>query len=1081
MATKIQLRRDTAANWQNTNPVLAQGEPGVELDTKKMKVGDGSTAWNSLAYVSTEAGQNATQNMFVKLNALNTDNWYNWAGAVSVSTDGLNWTPAIYNQETTYSNGFNSLGLAVGGGRVVYFGYEDSYSFDEDYQSIRWAYNPFDKPNLPNGDLNNITRRGPNGENLRWNNVRYAGGQFVAVGYYYDNVRNDYYYPYAAYSTDGDTWTRIDIDLDFIHDKITAENVHDNNFDGVTINDVAYGDGGWLFGLRWGPDDSTGVTRLNAGSFYTTSLSTQLNNSKFISTIPGTNISAFDGHGWVAWASYDTVSNGPALYFNSSADPRSGSWNTVGFGTITQQIDGIAVTNGDITDIVAGEIGGVSWIVVGTDLNGVVATNDQGVTWRKVATQSEELFLAHVSNTNPAYITSWTGGNQPNTGEKITIVGSPVSQLNGTWYTRYYNGPAGNHSYLYADAGFTTPLDASSWGNVDTNVVKTGCGVKYRQNVVTVPNTTNLHVGMMVTNSYFASFDDAYYYDTNTIQSIDSVNNTITMKYPWRSSDNEVNLEFRPVLSRPVGDGIVSLAYGDGAFIGFGITSRTAYRTEDLVNWKITKQARLTQSAGEGYSNYSAWGYNYPNSVFYGAVTTSDALMINNSETKPGFASYLSVGDNFSMNVVSGDPMGTEGYQQYFYGTSMINMDPTQGAWNISNSFGPEGYWDVTTYPNYTTSVETYSTEGYYGNPDNVYGGEGYGEGYLNNSVQIRSWGHSWKFDDHNGHMLSHGITSRYNYNDNGSGGSVYTNDTNVIVNGPYSGYGVSNGEGYAKVQWDGGTNYVKVDWYGTYINTEGYQWNFSNDCNNDSYGVLYQPASTAIQTSGYWKIGDYFHDWQHAYIQATDWAYVYPADIMIQTGSYDSSHQFAFTRYGALDMQTNGVVQSEGFWYMGDGEGHSNYTYIGATDNIGMGAIDVTIAADDTYWYFNRDGNLQLPPGGDIVDNDYYSVLGKDMKQQLSGNGNYTLALTDRGGHVYVNYTGHTVYIPTNASVAFPVGAVITLVTKSACTTTIAPVDSGTTTVILSKFGSDSSINISADTYVTLLKIETDKWIVQT
>jgi hypothetical protein len=50
MATQIQLRRDTAANWTSTNPTMAQGEAGYETDTGKLKVGDGTTAWNSLAY-----------------------------------------------------------------------------------------------------------------------------------------------------------------------------------------------------------------------------------------------------------------------------------------------------------------------------------------------------------------------------------------------------------------------------------------------------------------------------------------------------------------------------------------------------------------------------------------------------------------------------------------------------------------------------------------------------------------------------------------------------------------------------------------------------------------------------------------------------------------------------------------------------------------------------------------------------------------------------------------------------------------------------------------------------------------------
>ena len=47
---QFQLRRGTAAEWSSANPVLAVAEMGVETDTKKFKIGDGTTAWNSLAY-----------------------------------------------------------------------------------------------------------------------------------------------------------------------------------------------------------------------------------------------------------------------------------------------------------------------------------------------------------------------------------------------------------------------------------------------------------------------------------------------------------------------------------------------------------------------------------------------------------------------------------------------------------------------------------------------------------------------------------------------------------------------------------------------------------------------------------------------------------------------------------------------------------------------------------------------------------------------------------------------------------------------------------------------------------------------
>jgi len=48
---RFQLREDTSENWIAANPQLLAGEPGFELDTNKLKIGDGSTYWNSLPYL----------------------------------------------------------------------------------------------------------------------------------------------------------------------------------------------------------------------------------------------------------------------------------------------------------------------------------------------------------------------------------------------------------------------------------------------------------------------------------------------------------------------------------------------------------------------------------------------------------------------------------------------------------------------------------------------------------------------------------------------------------------------------------------------------------------------------------------------------------------------------------------------------------------------------------------------------------------------------------------------------------------------------------------------------------------------
>ena len=53
MPTKIQLRRDAAADWTSNNPTLAAGEFGWESDTNRFKIGTGSANWTSLEYADT--------------------------------------------------------------------------------------------------------------------------------------------------------------------------------------------------------------------------------------------------------------------------------------------------------------------------------------------------------------------------------------------------------------------------------------------------------------------------------------------------------------------------------------------------------------------------------------------------------------------------------------------------------------------------------------------------------------------------------------------------------------------------------------------------------------------------------------------------------------------------------------------------------------------------------------------------------------------------------------------------------------------------------------------------------------------
>ena len=84
MANRLQLRRDGAQQWANINPILAQGELGIELDTSRIKIGDGVTPWNSLKYERPLETESNTANTLVKRDA---DGNFE-AGAITASIIG---------------------------------------------------------------------------------------------------------------------------------------------------------------------------------------------------------------------------------------------------------------------------------------------------------------------------------------------------------------------------------------------------------------------------------------------------------------------------------------------------------------------------------------------------------------------------------------------------------------------------------------------------------------------------------------------------------------------------------------------------------------------------------------------------------------------------------------------------------------------------------------------------------------------------------------------------------------------------------------------------------------------------------
>lgn len=147
MGVKIQLRNDTSTNWTNVNPILAQGEVGVESNTRLMKIGNGSLRWNELEYYTyggvgqplpsggyggtaqdlntaiNNIGNSSPKGVYATLTALQTafptgttgiyvvtadGNWYYWSGSAWVSG-------GVYQATSIADDSITRQKLSIGG------------------------------------------------------------------------------------------------------------------------------------------------------------------------------------------------------------------------------------------------------------------------------------------------------------------------------------------------------------------------------------------------------------------------------------------------------------------------------------------------------------------------------------------------------------------------------------------------------------------------------------------------------------------------------------------------------------------------------------------------------------------------------------------------------------------------------------------------------------------------------------------------------------------------------------------------------------------------------------------------------
>lgn len=113
---------------------------------------------------------------------------------------------------------------------------------------------------------------------------------------------------------------------------------------------------------------------------------------------------------------------------------------------------------------------------------------------------------------------------------------------------------------------------------------------------------------------------------------------------------------------------------------------------------------------------------------------------------------------------------------------------------------------------------------------------------------------------------------------------------------------------------------------------------------------------------------------------------------------------------------------------------------------------------------------------GSLTTDNTTADEVGFKGMPQNDQSGNYTLVLTDAGKHIKQNTSASTVTIPANASVAFPVGSVVTIYNNSAGNISIAITSD---TLLLAATASTGTRTLASVGVATALKVASTAWLI--
>jgi len=152
---------------------------------------------------------------------------------------------------------------------------------------------------------------------------------------------------------------------------------------------------------------------------------------------------------------------------------------------------------------------------------------------------------------------------------------------------------------------------------------------------------------------------------------------------------------------------LIYITYGGGKFVAFSDNCANNYMTEDGYNWKY----------GFAWNVVGDFDFNAEH-IAYGRVSTDGQIVVND-ETYPGGANSLTLGNNFDVQVNSGDPLSSETQnngngRDLSDGTGYLSIRPYNAQWRIGaygrtdggpnpySFLGSDDYYDTFNGPDYS-------------------------------------------------------------------------------------------------------------------------------------------------------------------------------------------------------------------------------------------------------------------------------------------------------------------------------------------------------------------------------------------